>query len=179
MAQAPKKEAATEEKPAPSSKKKLIIMIVAAVLVLGGGGGAAWFFMHKPEAKAAHGEGHGEEAPAEEEHGDEHGAKVPQFVALDTFTVNLQPDPDERFLQVDVTLQVSSPEIAEKMKAQMPAIRNRMLMLLTSKQASQISDSEGKTLLSEEILTELKKPYVKDGKPEKIDAVLFTSFVIQ
>jgi flagellar protein FliL len=191
MAQAPKEEV-TEEvvEPTNSSKKKLILIIVAVVVLLGGGGGAAWYFMgHKtPEkgaSKEAHGEAAGEEAAGEEAAGDEHAseghaeAKVPTFLALETFTVNLQPDPDEKFLQVDVTLQVDSAETAEHLKVQMPAVRNRMLMLLTSKQASEISNSEGKEMLSEEMLAELQKPYSKGGKPEKISSVLFTSFVIQ
>lgn len=186
MAQAPKEEV-TEEvvAPANSSKKKLILIIVAVVVLLGGGGGAAWYFMgHKTPEKGAskevHGEAAGEEAAGEEHASEGHAeAKVPTFLALETFTVNLQPDPDEKFLQVDVTLQVDSAETAEHLKVQMPAVRNRMLMLLTSKQASEISNSEGKEMLSEEMLAELQKPYSKGGKPEKISSVLFTSFVIQ
>lgn len=169
MAQDPKQEVAAEEGavPAKSSKKKLIIMIVAAVLVLGIGGGAAWYFMQPKSAdKAA-------EKAAEEP------AKAPEFIALETFTVNLQPDPDEKFLQVDVTLQVASPEAAEQIKVQMPAVRNRMLMLLTSKKATDISTSEGKAQLSDEMLAELKAPLVKGGKPQEVMSVLFTSFVIQ
>jgi len=183
MAQAPKQEATEEEvvaAPPNSSKKKLILIVVAAVVVLGIAGGAAWYFMgHKAPVKEVNKEAHGEEASegsAAEEHSE---AKVPTFLALETFTVNLQPDPDEKFLQVDVTLQVDSAETAERLKVQMPAVRNRMLMLLTSKQATEISNAEGKELLSEEILAELQKPYVKGGKPEKISSVLFTSFVIQ
>jgi flagellar protein FliL len=182
MAQAPKQEATEEEAvaaPANSSKKKLIIMIVAAVVLLGGGGGAAWFFMgHKAPEKHAKDEAKAEEHEAAQEEGHD-AAKAPVFLALDTFTVNLQPDPDEKFLQVDVTIQVASAEVAEKLKVQMPAIRNRMLMLLTSKQASEISNAEGKEALSEEILAELKKPYAKGGKPAEVTNVLFTSFVIQ
>ncbi|MGV3581160.1 MAG: flagellar basal body-associated protein FliL [Methylophilus sp.] len=178
MAQAPKQEAAEAEvvaAPPNSSKKKMIIMIVAALVLLGGGGAAAWYFMgHKsPEKAAAEGK---HEAEKEAEH---EAAKAPVFLALETFTVNLQPDPDEKFLQVDVTIQVASAEVAEKLKVQMPAVRNRMLMLLTSKQASEISNAEGKEALSQEILAELQKPYAKGGKPEEVTSVLFTSFVIQ
>ena len=168
MAQDPKQEASAAEGAAPvkSSKKKLIIMIVAAVLVLGGGGGAAWYFMQPKHADKA-----------EKKH--EEPAKAPEFIALETFTVNLQPDPDEKFLQVDVTLQVAGPEVAEQIKVQMPAVRNRMLMLLTSKKATDISTSEGKAQLSDEMLAELKAPLVKGGKPQEVMSVLFTSFVIQ
>ena len=151
---------------APKSKKKLII-IIAAVALLAGGGGAAWFFM-QPKAGD-----HKKEVKHEEP------AHAPVFLALDTFTVNLQPDPDEKFLQLEISLQVASPEQAELLKTQMPAVRNRLLMLLTSKLASDISTSEGKQQLSDEIIAEVKKPFSKEAKPQEVTGVFFTSFVIQ
>lgn len=165
MAQEKKPAEAEAEVPAKSSKKKLII-IIAAVVLLAGGGGAAWYFMH---AKADH--------KKEEKH--EEVEAAPVFVPLETFTVNLQPDPDEKFLQLDITMQVKSAEEAEKMKVQMPQIRSRLLLLLTSKQAAEISSAEGKQALTQEIIGELKKPYTEKGKPQEILGVFFTSFVIQ
>ena len=165
MAQEPKSEEAAVEAPAKSSKKKLII--IAAVLVLAvGGGGAAWYFMHQksdPKKEAKH----------------EEPAHAPVFVTLETFTVNLQPDPDEKFLQLDLSMQVDSAEEAELLKGQMPAVRNRLLMLLTSKKATDISSSEGKKQLSDEIIAEVKKPFSAGAKPQKVSGVFFTSFVIQ
>ncbi len=158
------KPAGTEEA-APASKKKLII-IIAAVLLLAGGGGAAWFFTHQTTD-------HKKEVKHEEP------AHAPVFVSLETFTVNLQPDPEEKFLQLEISLQVANPEEAELLKGQMPAVRNRLLMLLTSKHASEISTSEGKKQLTDEIIAELKKPFSKDAKPQEISGVFFTSFVIQ
>jgi flagellar protein FliL len=101
------------------------------------------------------------------------------YVQFETFTVNLLPDPDDKFLQLDLTVEVKGAELAEKMKAQMPALRNRVLLLLTSKKASDISTPEGKAQLSGELLVELKKPLAAHGKPLKVTQVLFTSFVIQ
>lgn len=150
---------------APASKKKLII-IIAAVVLLAGGGGAGWFLMQPKD-------GHKKEVKHEEP------AHAPVFIALDTFTVNLQPDPEEKFLQLEISLQVASPEQAELLKTQMPAVRNRLLMLLTSKMASEISTSEGKQLLSDEIVAEVKKPFSKGAKPQEVSGVFFTSFVIQ
>lgn len=199
MAQEPAKAEGAAE--APKSKKKLII-ILAVVLALAGGGGAAAFFMmqKKPDAhqKAKHdahkeegaeeaaegGEDHAAEEEEEEEAEAESGGHADPktaltYVPLETFTVNLMPDPDEKFLQLDLTIEVKGAELAEKVKSQMPAIRNRVLLLLTSKKASDISTPEGKAQLSEELLAELKKPLSKGGKRLKITQVLFTSFVIQ
>ena len=166
MAQDPTPVDAEEVVPAKSSKK-IIIIIVVAILLLAGIGGGAWFFMQHKATDTKK-----EEKTAEK-------AVVPVFVTLDAFTVNLQPDPEEKFLQMEVSLQVANPEQAELLKSQMPAVRNRLLMLLTSKLASDISTSEGKQKLSDEIVTEVKKPFSKDAKPQEILGVFFTSFVIQ
>ncbi|PKO46954.1 MAG: flagellar basal body-associated protein FliL [Betaproteobacteria bacterium HGW-Betaproteobacteria-22] len=166
MAQDPKAAAEVEAAP-PASKKKLIIIIAAVLLLGGGGGGAAWFFT---QGKADHKK---EEAKHAEP------AKAPVFLTLDTFTVNLQPDPDEKFLQVDISLQVASPEAAEAIKLHMPAVKNRLLLLLTSKTATEISTVEGKQELSNEIVEEIKRPFAADAKPQEVLDVFFTSFVVQ
>lgn len=203
MAQQPAAAEAGAE--APKSKKKLIV-ILAVVLALAGGGGAAAFFLmkkpeapHKAKAAASHEEGaeeadgeegHGGEAAEEEEDAEEEeagggggghgeGGGGPAYLQFETFTVNLLPDPDEKFLQLDLTIEAKDAALVEKLKAQMPLMRNRVLMLLTSKKASDIATPEGKTQLSEELLAELKKPLKKGGKSLKVKQVLFTSFVIQ
>jgi len=196
MAQQPAKaEGAAEASAAPKSKKKLIVILAVVLALAAGGGAAAFFLLKKPEAsqaKAKHGEkaeGHEgaaaegdaaeEEAPEEEAGGHADPKTALTYVQFETFTVNLLPDPDDKFLQLDLTVEVKGAELAEKMKAQMPALRNRVLLLLTSKKASDISTPEGKAQLSEELLVELKKPLAAHGKPLKVTQVLFTSFVIQ
>jgi flagellar FliL protein len=158
-----------EVQPAPpTSNKKIIIIVLAVLLVAGAAAGGAWFFMQKKDD-------HQEKVEAKHEE----PAVAPVFLTLETFTVNLQPDPDEKFLQLDLSIQLANPEAAEILKLQMPAVRNRLLMLLTSKKASQISLIEGKTELSDEIADEMRKPFAEGAKPQEVTGVFFTSFVIQ
>ena len=163
MAQAPQAQEAVPEK---KSSKKLIIIFAAAVLLLGGGGAAAWFFMKKP-ADGTH-----KEVKKE-------ALKPPVFVTLDTFTVNLQPDPDQQFLQVDMSLKVADDKQSELIKLHMPEVRNRLLMLLSSKKASEVTTIEGKKVLSEEIVAQVKQPFSPGEKPVDVSGVFFTSFVVQ
>ncbi len=165
MAQDPKQDEVVES-PEPKSKKKLIIIAVVVLVLAAGGGGAAWYFM-----------GHKSAPKKEVKH--EEPAKEPVFVTLETFTVNLQPDPDEKYLQLDMSLQVASPEVSEHLKQQMPAVRNKLLFLLSSKKASEVTNMEGKKKLSDEILAELKKPFTPGGKAPEVLGVFFTSFVVQ
>ena len=151
---------AEEAVPAGKSKKKLFVVVGALVVLLGGGAGA-WFFMQ--------GSGHEtkEAAPP----------KVPVYLALDTFTVNLMGG--EQYLQTDITLQVADQAEIEAFKLHMPRIRSRLLTLLSSKQADELATAADKKKLAQEILAQVKQPFDPRGKPQQVDDVLFTSFVIQ
>ncbi len=156
-----------------ASKKKLLIIILAAVLGAGGvGGGAAWFFLH------------GKSDAAEPDHDKKPHKKAakagpPVFVPLDSFTVNLQPENGEQYLQIAFTLQVSSLEEVELVKLNMPKVRSRLLLLLSSKKASEINTGAGKKLLADEIIAQVKEPFEARGEPQDVSDVLFTSFIIQ
>jgi flagellar FliL protein len=151
---------------APKSGKKLLVMIIMGVLVLGGGGGAAWFFTH----------GKADDGHAEPKHVKE---GPPVFVAIEPFTVNLQPENGDQYLQIQFTLQVANAENEEKIKQNMPKVRSRLLLLLSAKKASELTSVEGKKKLSEEIVASVKAPFSEKGEPQGVTDVLFTSFIIQ
>jgi flagellar FliL protein len=163
----PKAEAA----PPVNSKKKLIL-IGGLVAVLAAGGGGAWFMLK--------GGGDHDEAPARSSKR-EKGGKVgpPTYVTLDPFTVNLQQENGEQYLQVAFTLQVGGLEDAESIKTNMAKVRSRVLLLLSSKKASEINTPEGKQQLSQEILEQIKEPFDRRGPEQEVLEVLFTSFIIQ
>ena len=154
-----------------------MIIVVALVLVLGLGGGAAWYFLHgSADAEAGH-----EESP-KKEHGSKKKKKSeapPEYVAIESFTVNLQPENGDQYLQVAFTLQVEGPENVEAIKSNMAKVRSRVLLLLSGKKASEISTVEGKQQLAGEILAVVKAPFASDGEEQDVSDVLFTSFIIQ
>ncbi len=170
MAQQPVVEEVSEEGAGPKkSNKKLIIIIVAVVLLLGGGL-AAWLLTsggHDTEGENATEEKHVAEVVA------------PVFVKLDTFTVNLNPEEGDKYLQVDITLNASEKADADMLEQYMPQVRNRVLMILTSKLASEISDMEGKKILGQELTEQINQPYSEGAEPLKVKETFFTSFVIQ
>ena len=161
---------------ASGGKGKLFIMIGAAVVVLGLGGGAGWYFMHGSSAEAAAG-------PARKEHSSSRKNKreeaPPEYVNIDSFTVNLQPEHGDQYLQVAFTLQVEGPEQVELIKANMAKVRSRVLLLLSGKKASEISTVEGKQQLAGEILAAVNAPFDENGDAQEVSDVLFTSFIIQ
>jgi flagellar FliL protein len=155
---------------APNPKKKLLAMIGGGAVLLALGSAGAWHFMGGGEASA--------KSPKKEKSAEK--AAQPEYVALDQFTVNLQPgEAGDQYLQVQLTLQVPNLEQAELFKNNMAKVRNRVLMLLSSKHAADISTVEGKRQLAEEIVASLKQPFAEKGSPQEVTDVLFTAFIIQ
>jgi flagellar FliL protein len=105
--------------------------------------------------------------------------QLPVFVTLDTFTVNLRSEGDEQHLQTNLTLKVNDAAAAELIKLHMPEVRNRIVLLLSSKAASEILAAEGKKKLAADLVAEIKQPFSEGGAEQRIQSVLFTSFVIQ
>jgi flagellar protein FliL len=137
--------AAKEEAPVaapPKSKKMLIIGIVSLLVIIAGGAG--WYFT-KGHAPA---DGHPEAAKVEAPH-------EAIFIPLgENFTVNLQREEGDQYLQAGITLKVLKPELEEKIKAAMPEIRSKLLFLLSSKKPSELHTVEGKKKLITEIIVE-------------------------
>lgn len=103
----------------------------------------------------------------------------PVYHPLETFTVNLQPEFGEQYLQVAMTLQVANTSQIDQIKLYMPLVRSRILMLLSSKKPSEISTPAGKQQLQSEIVETLRIPFSQNGQEIAVTDVLFTAFVIQ
>jgi flagellar FliL protein len=157
-------DAPSEAKP----KKKLTLIIAIVILLLAGGlgGGAAWYFLGN---KPVGGEAEAKPVPP----------KPPVFSALEPFVVNLQPEMGEQYLQIAMTLQVADQLQADQIKLYMPMIRSRLLVLLSSKQASALMSPDGKAKLAEEVIATLNEPFEPNTPPLGVSSVFFTAFVIQ
>ena len=165
--------------PAPKKKGKLLVIAGIVVVLLAGGGGAAAFFMKKGDA-------HAEAADADEDDG-EHDAKAakkkkkkkaegaPVFVTLEPFTVNLADTEADRLAQVAVVFEAGDKKVDEAVKAQMPAVRNAILLLLSSKTGRELLTLEGKEKLAAQIAETVNKRL--DGGA--IEAVHFSQFIVQ
>lgn len=165
------------EEAAPPAKKKrsrLKTMLMLTSL-LGGAGGGAWYFLEEHEPATAPKPGLAKAATAKPV-----SSKPPVFVTLEPFTVNLQhEDASPQYLQVGLALKITDAAVADAIKLRMPEIRNRVLLLLSGKRASEISTLDGKKTLSAELTREIIQPLAASVPTPWLDSVLFTSFVIQ
>lgn len=152
----------------PKKSKKTLFIIIGAALVLAAGGGGAMYFLTQGKLNASP-QGAAAKPPA----------KPPVFMSLETFTVNLQFEEGQQFLQANLTLQVGDQAQIDVIKLHMPQVRNRLLLLLSSKKSSEILTVEGKKKLASEIIDTLKEPFTPDGPKQDVTDVFFTSFVVQ
>lgn len=174
MAKAEPKQAPEGEQ-APKKKGKLIIIIAAVVLLLGALGGGAWYVLHPAEHEDD------EEAAAEAPKKKSGKETPPVYVALEAFTVNLVPDPAEQYLQVAMSLELEDAAEGEKIKLHMPKLRNKVMLLLSSKKGPELVTKEGKEGLAQELKQQMNEVLAPSGKDKNgpIKEVLFTSFIIQ
>lgn len=150
------------------SSKTLVIVLIAAIVLLAGGGVGAFF------AFGSHGAKKTEEVKKEP-------LAPPQYIALDPpFVVNFESDQQVRFLQVTVQLMTRDLPTVELLKGNDPVIRNDLLLLFGGQKYTVISTREGKESLRQQTLAAVRKIVTTaGGKPEKVEGVYFTSFVMQ
>jgi flagellar FliL protein len=174
-AQIPVLEAADKTAVKPRGKSRgtlfLVIVIGAAVVLLGGGVGAAWWLSagKHPAAPAA-----SAPTPAPP-------AGPPLFLALDPpFVVNFDSEQAVRFLQIAVQLETRDPATIEMLKTNDPIVRNDLLLLFGNQKYARLATREGKEALRTEALEDVRKVLTAaGGRPERLEAVYFTSFVMQ
>ena len=93
-------------------------------------------------------------------------ARPPVFMNLEPFTVNLLEEGGEHYLQTSIVFQVADEKAMETMKAYLPVIRSRILMLLSSKRPSDLSSPAGKAKLVEE-LTQAVRESIPGTTPDR------------
>lgn len=161
---------AAAEEPAPGGGKgKWITIIIAIVLVIAGASAGAFlgpFFHSTPSKKPA---------PKVEVKG------PPIYLGLDPpFVVNFEADQAVRFLQITVQVMSRDQATLELLKANDPVVRNDLLLLFGNQKYATISTSAGKEKLRGDSLETVRKVVAASGgKPELVEAIYFTSFVMQ
>lgn len=147
--------------PAASPKKsRKLLWITLAVLLLAGGGAVFWLM--KPS--------HAESKPL----------GPPQYIALEpAFIVNLADPGAVRYLQADVQLLTRDPDTAAAISLHTPIIRNRLLLLFGQQTSQQLTGRSGKERLQAQALAEVMAVLKAQHAAAKVDALLFTSVVIQ
>jgi flagellar FliL protein len=171
MADIPTLEAAPDGTAAakPAGRRSWLAFTIIMLLIFGGGGAAAWYFMMASGDKPTHVK---KAAPP---------AGPPMYVALDPpFVVNFEAEQLVRFLQITVQVMSRDAQVVDLIKANDPVIRNDLLLLFGNQTYAVIATREGKEQLRKQALNAVRN-VIKSagGKAELVEAVYFTSFVMQ
>lgn len=159
---------ADEEGP-PRKRSKLPLIIGVLVIAVAAAAGAGWYALgssKKPAQKTA-------QAPREQ--------GPPLYVALDPpFVTNFEADQAVRFLQISVEVMTHDEATRDLIKANDPVVRNDLLLLFANQKYTDIASREGKERLRDAALAAVRKDVAQSGgHAERVDAVYFTSFVMQ
>ncbi|MBP5980951.1 MAG: flagellar basal body-associated protein FliL [Halomonas sp.] len=151
------------------SKKLLWIMIILVLLSSAGAAAAIYMVL---DQRDGHRTEEGAQPTAERE--------PPVFTRIDPFTVNLVDDSyGSRLLYTGITLRVGNDESKAIIEEHMPQVRSRLLILLSGKQASELTSVEGKEQLAQAIISRLGVPLTENQPPLDLREVLFTEFIVQ
>lgn len=123
----------------------------------------------------------GESTDASQDGEEDKGTEGPAlYISLDPpFVVNFADSGNARFLQITVEVMTRDPKVEEHVKRHMPAIRNNLVMLFSSQTTESVSSLEGKEALREETLSSIQEILETETGEPGIEAVYFTSFVMQ
>jgi flagellar FliL protein len=154
----------------PSGRSRKLLIIGAIVLVVAGiAGGAAYYFLHgsaaqaEPDAVSA--------APAH---------KQALYLNLrPDFIVNSTAVGQRRYLQTNVAVMARDQAVIDAVNTHAPIIRSAIINLLADEDFMVLQTDAGKQALREKMRTTIDATLKKEAGIDGVEAVLFTSFVMQ
>jgi flagellar protein FliL len=155
--------------------KKVMIMalggVVLLVAIMGGGFFMMWQKMNASIAQIQSSNGKDDKAHAAKEKEE----VIKPTYKMDTLIVNLADQGGKRYLRITMEMELSAPEVLEEIPKRLPQLRDTILMILPSKQYTDISTTEGKTALRDELIAKINT-ILKKGT---VTNIFFTEFVVQ
>jgi len=182
---AEEKEAKAEEG---SGKKKspikLIIILVVVLILLIGGGLGAYFMFFKSKGNAHEGAATEEKAQEKDKKGGndkkdkkekKSGKEASIVYSMGAIIVNLADQGVQRYLKVQVAVELDNPKLEEEIKKREPQIKDIVISVLSSKTVSDINTPQGKIALKQEIIKRANM-VLTEGE---ITELFFSEFIIQ
>jgi len=163
------------EKKGNKGMNKMLIIIIAVVVLLAGGGGAAYFFLAggDDESVVAETTAEAPEEAAEEEE------REAIYLPLDpAFVVNFEHNGSIRYLQLSLQVMSYEQAVIDKVEANMPAVRNTLILLFSGQNFDELSTLQGKEALRLKVKDAILK-VVHFKKGQTLNDVYFTGFVMQ
>lgn len=161
-------------------KRKLILLIVGAVLLLGlgiGGGVLVGTMMAEDSSSA-------ENIVAEEEEEEDSSRKKKDdrhniYITVGKLLAAVEHDGSTRYIQAEIDLVGYEKTVMDDAQHNIPALRNRLLLLFASQNFEEVRTIAGRERLRVESLKAVNDVLELDPKGDRVEDVYFTAFVIQ
>ncbi len=152
--------------------RKRLGLILTLLALAGAGAGGAWYAGLFSSAHGAS-SGPGAEGQAAE-------STPPLYYELaSNLVVNFRGKGSARYLQVSIELMTHDADLVKLLEADDPVIKNDLIMLLSDQSYEDLSTRDGKQRLQEAALTDIQSLMRERHGKEGIEALYFTSFVMQ
>lgn len=182
--EATKKKRSEDEEPSEGSsggKRKLILLIVGAILLLGIGIGAGFFVgnMTADDPDSA------ESAEVDEEEEEEDSDRKKKddrhniYITVGKLLAAVEHNGSTRYIQAEVDLVGYEKSVMDDAQHNVPALRNRLLLLFSSQNFDDVRTIAGRERLRVESLKAVNDVLELGPKGDRVEDVYFTAFVIQ
>ena len=102
------------------------------------------------------------------------------YVSLEpAFTVNFNQGGNARYLQLTLEAMTRDPEVEDSIKRHMPVIRNDLMLIFSGKSPEELRTRQGKQALQAETLASVQGILERETGDPGVEAVYFTTFVMQ
>jgi flagellar FliL protein len=184
--EATKKKRSEDEEPSEASsggKRKLILLIVGAILLLGIGIGAGFFVgnMTADDPDSAESAEVDEEEEEEEEDSDrkKKDDRHNIYITVGKLLAAVEHNGSTRYIQAEVDLVGYEKSVMDDAQHNVPALRNRLLLLFASQNFDDVRTIAGRERLRVESLKAVNDVLELGPKGDRVEDVYFTAFVIQ
>ncbi len=161
-----------QDEPQKGSSKKIIIMVIMALVILGIGAGGGMMFMGSTDDNDQETTDIAEEEIKQEKKAIYHDLH-PAFVA------NFSGQSNKNYMQVYVVAMSYENDVIEDLKLHMPAVRNAVLMSLSTAESKKVQTVEGKEELRRKVLDTINETMEEKTGNAGIEDIYFTKFVSQ
>jgi flagellar FliL protein len=161
----------TTDKKSGGSKKKWIF-VIGGILVLAIVAGVVVFFLMRGNGED---DEMGDDGEQTHESSSENNSHTKAIYSLEPLIVNIHDGPELRYLKIKVEFEIKDADSKKDIDPFLAPMQDSILMLLSGKQMGDITTSEGKNKLKNEIMADVGKILPQDI----IKGVYFTDFVVQ
>lgn len=169
-----------QPRPKKSGFGKILLIVLSVVVLVGASVGGTLFMTGALGGDAGLlASDDGGKSSAKKSHKNDKKAKAVYVKLGEPFVVNFMEGNQMHYLQVKIEAMTRDPVVPEAIETHLPQIRNNLVMLFSGLDYATLSTVPGKQKIRDEALAEIRAVLDQETGDPGVEAVYFTSFVMQ